>query len=76
MWYEVPQPTIAARSPAAGSAAPTAPARATARVQHSGWLAISSVTYGMGLLIATALSCTDARHTTALPFAYLLIISF
>ncbi|CAM5242013.1 hypothetical protein STENM327S_06796 [Streptomyces tendae] len=47
MKYEVPQPTIATRSPAAGSAAVWCAAWAAARVQHSGWLLSSSSTYVM-----------------------------
>ncbi len=44
MKYEVPQPTIATRSPGAGSNASTPGACAAARVQHSGWLLSSSST--------------------------------
>src|SRR4051794_12385364 len=47
MKYEVPQPTIAVRSPGAGSA-PRCPAACdAARVQHSGWLVSSSSTWLM-----------------------------
>ncbi|AIJ17403.1 hypothetical protein SLIV_32580 [Streptomyces lividans TK24] len=44
MKYEVPQPMIATRSPAAGSAAAWRAASAAARVQHAGWLLGSSST--------------------------------
>ncbi len=47
MKYDVPHPTIAIRSPGAGSAAPYRPASSAARVQHSGWLFSSSSTWLM-----------------------------
>ncbi len=45
MCSEVPHPMIATRAPGAGSTGAASFAVSSARVQHSGWLAISASTW-------------------------------